>query len=110
MSVPRADRDPHAGSPRGVVDAPGSMLNVEWSIHFATSRGTDTGRPLQRSHRRQRKNGKSPAFQSRAPVRKRDGPKAIIHSVLYCFSKDCQDHPKKPTSVLTLLSIPWTKP
>jgi putative addiction module component (TIGR02574 family) len=42
LSVPRADRGPRAGSPRGVVDATGSSVQRRVLIRLATARGTDT--------------------------------------------------------------------
>src|ERR1041385_1414937 len=42
VSVPGADRGPHAGSPRGVVDATGSSDPSGVSDPLATARGTDT--------------------------------------------------------------------
>ena len=41
-SVPRAGRGPHAGSPRGVVDATGLYDRVEINDRLATARGTDS--------------------------------------------------------------------
>ena len=42
ISVPGADRGPRAGSPRGVVDATGSIGHFASSDPVATARGTDT--------------------------------------------------------------------
>ena len=42
VSEPGADRGPHAGSPRGVVDATGSYAQVESDDPVATAPGSDT--------------------------------------------------------------------
>ena len=42
MSEPRADRGPHAGSPRGVVEATGSSSFAELLDPIATAPGSDT--------------------------------------------------------------------
>src|SRR5204862_5832128 len=39
LSVPGADRGPHAGSPRGVVVATGSLTQLEWQHPLAIARG-----------------------------------------------------------------------
>jgi 23S rRNA (cytosine1962-C5)-methyltransferase len=42
VSEPGADRGPHAGSPRGVVDATGSLHSTRNDDPVATARGSDT--------------------------------------------------------------------